>query len=80
MAWAKANGYCVLTNNLDFSAILAATRASGTNVVQIRGQDLAPAVLGPTLLSVLQAARDDLGRGAVLSVDLRTSRTRMLPL
>ena len=80
MAWAKANDFSVVTNDLDFSAILAATRASGPSVVQIRGQDLAPAVLGSTLMSVLQAARDDLRQGAILTIDLRSARVRTLPL
>jgi predicted nuclease of predicted toxin-antitoxin system len=80
MAWAKANDYCVVTNDLDLRAILAATRASGLSVVQIRGQDLAPAVLSSTLVSVLQAAREHLRQGAILTVDLRSSRVRMLPL
>ncbi|WP_058553943.1 DUF5615 family PIN-like protein [Thiohalocapsa sp. ML1] len=34
MAWAKAHGCYVITNDLDFSAILAATWASGPSVVQ----------------------------------------------
>jgi predicted nuclease of predicted toxin-antitoxin system len=80
MAWAQAHGYCVVTNDLDFSAILAATRASGPSVVQIRGQDLSPATLGKTLLSVLDAARDILQRGAILTLDVRTLRVRMLPI
>ena len=39
MRWAKEHGYCVVTNDLDFSAILAATRAEGPSVIQIRGQE-----------------------------------------
>ena len=80
MAWAKAHGYCVVTNDLDFSAILAATRASGPSVVQIRGQDLSPETLGATLLSVLDAERDILQRGAILTLDVRTARIRTLPI
>jgi predicted nuclease of predicted toxin-antitoxin system len=80
MTWAKAHGCCVVTNDLDFSAILAATRASGPSVVQIRGQDLSPTILGTTLLSVLDAARYTLQRGAILTLDVRTSRIRTLPI
>jgi predicted nuclease of predicted toxin-antitoxin system len=42
MAWAKGNGFTVITNDLDFSAILASTRGEGPSVVQIRAQDLSP--------------------------------------
>ena len=80
MAWAKDHGYCVLTNDLDFSAILAATRAEGPSVVQIRAQDLAPATLGPTLVSVLRQFSGQLSAGAILTLDARGSRVRTLPL
>jgi predicted nuclease of predicted toxin-antitoxin system len=80
MAWAKAQGYCVVTNDLDFSAILAATRASGPSVVQIRGQDISPATLGETLVAVLNGAQNSLRRGAILTLDVHSSRVRTLPL
>lgn len=46
MAWARQRGYVVLTNDLDFSAILAATSADGPSVFQIRAQALSPRRLG----------------------------------
>lgn len=80
MAWAKVHGYCVVTNDLDFSAILAATRADGPSVIQVRGQDLTPGTLGQTLIAVLRAHADALTDGAILTLDLRTARVRSLPL
>lgn len=38
MAWAKSNGYIVLTHDLDFGAILAATNADAPSVIQLRFQ------------------------------------------
>ena len=40
MTYAVEHGYIVLTNDLDFSAILAATRGAKPSVVQIRSDDL----------------------------------------
>jgi predicted nuclease of predicted toxin-antitoxin system len=80
MRWAKEKGYCVLTNDLDFSAILAATRAEGPSVIQIRAQDLAPATLGPILVKVLRQHSDQLATGAILTLDVRGARVRALPL
>ena len=80
MGWAKARGYSVVTNDLDFSAILAATHAEGPSVVQIRGQDLAPPSLGPTLISVLRQHAEALAAGAILTLDIRGARVRTLPL
>ena len=43
MNWARANHVSVLTHDLDFTTILALTRAAGPSVVQVRTQDvLAP--------------------------------------
>ncbi len=80
MSWAKANRYCVVTNDLDFSAILAATRAEGPSVVQIRAQDLAPATLAPVLIGVLGQYSDQVAAGAILTLDARGARVRALPL
>ena len=80
MRWAKDHGFCVVTNDLDFSAILAATRAEGPSVIQIRGQDLSPKILGPTLVDVLRDHASALSEGAILTMDVRNARVRRLPL
>jgi predicted nuclease of predicted toxin-antitoxin system len=41
-AWAVANAHIIFTNDLDFSAILAATQAETPSVLQVRTQDLLP--------------------------------------
>jgi len=80
MSWARGEGRCVLTHDLDFSAILAATRAEGPSVVQIRAQDLAPETLKPTLISVLHRYAEQLMAGALITIDTRSARIRSLPL
>ena len=40
LAWARQHGSVLVTNDLDFSAILAAGGAERPSVVQIRTQDL----------------------------------------
>jgi len=40
MDWAKDNGYVVFTHDLDFSALLAATQAECSSVIQVRTQDV----------------------------------------
>jgi predicted nuclease of predicted toxin-antitoxin system len=40
LAWGRDQGFVVITNDLDFSAILAATSGHAPSVVQIRMQDL----------------------------------------
>lgn len=80
MAWAGVKGYVVLTHDLDFSAILAATRAGGPSVVQVRTQDVTPGHLGTHLVEVLNTHRDALEAGAIITVDEARARVRILPL
>lgn len=77
--YALSNCYVILTHDLDFGAILAATRANGPSVVQVRSQDVTPRHLGPLLLSVLQQFQKHLEDGALITVDENRTRARILP-
>lgn len=78
--WAKANGYIIFTNDLDFGAILAATNAAGPSVIQLRVQDLMPDHLAPRLVTVLRQFKTELTEGALITVDERRSKARILPI
>lgn len=80
MAWAAANGYIVVTHDLDFSAILAATQGNAPSVVQIRAEDVSPDVIGTKIASALHQMESELKAGALLSIDHETMRLRILPL
>jgi predicted nuclease of predicted toxin-antitoxin system len=54
MAYAAKYDYVVLTHDLDFSAILAASQGTKPSVVQIRSDNLSPAVIGDPLIAALQ--------------------------
>jgi predicted nuclease of predicted toxin-antitoxin system len=45
LAYAAEHGYTVLTNDLDFGTILAATQGEKPSVVQIRSDNLDPDVI-----------------------------------
>jgi len=79
MAWARREGFVAVTQDLDFSAILATTRAEGPSVVQVRAQDIVPGTLGPELVGIIRRYSELLERGAILTVDLPRWRVRMLP-
>src|ERR1700685_1890397 len=80
MAFARANAYVVLTHDLDFSAILAATQGAKPSVVQIRAEDVRPETLAPTLIEALRQMAGQLDEGALLTVDPARARLRVLPL
>jgi predicted nuclease of predicted toxin-antitoxin system len=80
MAYAKANDYTVLTSDLDFAAILAATGGGKPSVIIIRALDARPERTGNMVVSAVNAAASDLERGALLIVEAARSRIRLLPL
>jgi predicted nuclease of predicted toxin-antitoxin system len=80
MAFARANGYVVLTHDLDFSAILAATHGNKPSVVQIRAEDVSPEMIGEPVIVALRQMTDELDSGALLTIDPNRTRLRLLPL
>ena len=80
MQWAREHDFLVFTHDLDYSALLAATRASGPSVVQVRTQDVLPAAIGSLLIRVLGEHAAALEKGAILTVDALGARVRILPI
>lgn len=80
MAWANANDYIVITHDLDFGAILAATQGDKPSVVQIRGDEINPDVIGAKVVLSLRQAEAELNAGALISIDAKRTRLRILPL
>jgi len=80
MAFAAAGNYVVLTHDLDFSGILAATHGEKPSVVQIRAEDVSPKVIGAQLIRALRYAASELEAGALVTVDPGRTRVRLLPL
>ena len=80
MAYARANDYVVLTHDLDFGAILAATHGEKPSVVQIRAEDISPAVIGKQVIVALRQMASELEGGALLTIDPNRTRLRLLPL
>ncbi len=80
MSWALAENHVVFTHDLDFGTILALTHAAGPSVLQVRGQDVLPDHMAPVVLAALKQHEADLATGAIIVVDERKSRVRILPL
>jgi predicted nuclease of predicted toxin-antitoxin system len=80
MAYAARFGFVVLTHDLDFSAILAATKGKKPSVVQVRARNITPEAIGINIIAALQATGDELEAGALLTIDADRTRVRLLPL
>jgi len=80
MDYARGHGYVVLTHDLDFGAILAATGAKTPSVVQIRTQNVDPAFLCKAVVSLLHRCHRQIEGGALVCLDQSTERVRILPI
>jgi predicted nuclease of predicted toxin-antitoxin system len=80
MAYAAEHGYTVLTNDLDFGTILAATQGEKPSVVQIRSDNLDPDVIGTHVIGAVRKLEGELDSGALVSVEPSRARVRLLPL
>jgi predicted nuclease of predicted toxin-antitoxin system len=69
MAWARANGYLVFTHDMDFGSLLAATRAKGPSVRQVRVKNTMPSAIGADVVRVLHLRREAIERGALVTID-----------
>ena len=80
MSWAREHDHVVFTHDMDFGALLAATRTSGPSVLQARVKDTLPKSLGPDVVRLLHFRREALEQGALVTIDKVNSRVRVLPI
>lgn len=80
LEYAKDQGYVVLSHDLDFSAILAATRARAPSVIQVRTQDVLSDRFQNLVINALRQFESELSSGALVVIDDDRSKARILPL
>lgn len=80
LGYARDLGWTVFTNDLDFGALLAHVRTGKPSVFQLRAQALTPGALGLLVFDTLRRFAGELDRGALITVDERRQRVRLLPL
>jgi predicted nuclease of predicted toxin-antitoxin system len=80
MDWASTNSHVVLTADLDFGTLLAASNAAAPSVIQLRTSNTLPDYAGPKVLFALRQAQIDIEEGALVTVDDDRFRVRPLPI
>lgn len=80
MRHAAAEQAVVLTNDLDFGTILAATGGKAPSVVQIRAADVRVAAVGEQVAAALRQSEELLTAGALMTVDPARLRITALPI
>ena len=80
MAYAQEHDFIVVTYDLDFSAILSVTHDLKPSVVQVRAT-LPQAIQIIDLITIaIYQNKGNLQSGAVITIDAKKARVRMLPL
>jgi predicted nuclease of predicted toxin-antitoxin system len=67
------------TNDLDFSAILVSTRASGPSVIQIRAEDTRPEAHLDRVAEALIKYSAAIEQGTIITIDPNKTRMHILP-
>jgi predicted nuclease of predicted toxin-antitoxin system len=80
MEFARSNDMIVVTHDLDFGHMLAASHGKRPSVVQIRAEDVRPASIGFQVIAALTQMAADLESGALMTFDAGRARIRFLPL
>lgn len=78
--FARATGYVIFTQDLDFGILLARSRNDRPSVIQVRTKAILPEDIGPHVIAALRQMEQELENGALLTIDPHRYRIRMLPL
>ena len=79
MEYARSHSAAVFTNDLDFSAILAATRASRPSVIQICAVDTRPEGIIDRIAASIIQLQSEIEKGALITIDPHKTRLHILP-
>lgn len=80
VGYAIDQGFVILTRDLDFGAILAASRLRRPSVILLRGPRQFPQVSGKRVLEVLDLLEKELEAGVFVTIDVERMRYRLLPI
>lgn len=80
LEWAKQRQHVVFTHDLDFGAILAASRAAAPSVIRFRVVEPLPTVTATAVIAAIRRFEGELQEGALISVEPGRARIRMLAL
>ncbi len=80
LAKAHTEGYIILTHDLDFGDLMAASGASAPSVIIFRLRNMRPESVNRHLQQVLDHFQSELEKGAVITVTEGNIRVRELPI
>ncbi|MDR0347337.1 MAG: DUF5615 family PIN-like protein [Coriobacteriales bacterium] len=78
--YARASNCAILTNDLDFGAILSITGGTKPSIIQIRANDVRPEEIGEQVLNALRQAEMEIANGALVTILPARMKIKILPL
>jgi predicted nuclease of predicted toxin-antitoxin system len=79
MKHAREHDFIVLTQDLDFGAMLANNNGLKPSVIQLRSDNAGPEVIGAQVFEAIRKLQHELESGALVTVDQNKIRLRVLP-
>lgn len=70
----------MFTHDLDFGTLLALTQAKGPSVLQLRSRDSMPKHLHLQVIEAVKHFESVLEQGALITIEVKRTKVRILPL
>ncbi|MEW6448675.1 MAG: DUF5615 family PIN-like protein [Bacillota bacterium] len=80
LEYARTQQMVIITQDLDFSVLLAVANASGPSLISLRLGTAEPRAVAALLLRILPTVEAELLKGAIISVTEQKLRVRLLPV
>ncbi len=80
MDYAALHNLIIFTHDLDFGALLASRKARGPSVIQIRARTFCPKLRAELSFAQCAPTMTQLEAGALVTIDPRRDRIRLLPI
>ncbi len=77
---ARVEGRIIITQDLDFSMLIAVSKYNQPSLVTLRLSSAKPDVITQRLLEVLPLLEEELSQGSALTIDDNSVRIRKLPI
>lgn len=80
LEYARQQDLVIVTHDLDFGALLAATHGKGPSVIIIRSPDITSAEVATIVSNAIKQFETEIADGALVTIDAGRSRARVLPI
>ena len=80
LAYAQEHNKILITQDLDFSKLLALGRFKKPSVINLRVENAAPEFITKRIVETVESLEKELEEGAIISVDEKSARYRNLPI